>query len=214
MIGQIVDFLIELIATGGYIGVALAMFIESFFAPIPSEAVIPIAGILAAEGEMNLLLLSVIGGVFSYVGTLPFYFIGYFGSDIMLRRFIKRYGKWLFIKQEDVDKGVAMFNKYGNSIVFAGRLVPLVRSVISFPAGLARMNFAQYSLYTIIGSTIWCFILATIGYYFGDNREVIEGFLERFEWVIIGLILVLGLLYFYKVIFPRVKETFVKNNNS
>lgn len=210
MISRIIDFLIDLIAKGGYIGVALAMFIESFFAPIPSEAIIPVAGILAAEGEMNLILVGIVGGLFSYLGTLPFYFIGYFGSDRVLRKFIDKWGKWLFITQDDVDKGFEMFNKYGVGFVFFGRLVPLVRSVISFPAGLSKMNFTQYSIYTIIGSTVWCFLLAGAGYMFGDNRDTIENFLGQFEHVIIAILVIVVAAYFYKVMWPRIKESLLK----
>lgn len=118
----------------GYPGVALAMMIESFFAPIPSEAIMPLAGFLAAQGSMDLWTLAIVGGVASYVGTLPFYFLGYRGNRQKINKWLEKYGKWLFIKPGEVEEAFSWFHTYGKALVFFGRLVPIIRTVISFPA--------------------------------------------------------------------------------
>lgn len=171
MIQQIVDWLLWLVREVGYPGVALAMFIESFFAPIPSEAIMPLAGWLAAEGAMKVWILAVVGGIASYLGTLPFYFLGYRGNRQKINRWVSKYGKWFFIKPEEIDTAFDWFQKYGKGFVFLGRLVPIVRTVISFPAGAVKMKFLPFSLLTLVGSTLWSGILATAGYYLGANWE-------------------------------------------
>lgn len=187
MIESLIDWLVNLIDVMGYAGVAFAMFIESFFAPIPSELIMPFAGFLTASGDMNLVLLTLIGGFASYLGSLPFYFIGYWGNDLVVDKFLKNYGKYFFIDQGDVDMGFKVFDKYGNSIVLIGRLIPIIRTVISFPAGVAKMNLWEFSLYTIIGSVVWSGFLASAGYFLGDNYEVIIDYLSAYENVILGL---------------------------
>ncbi len=155
MIQQIVDWLLWLVREVGYPGVALSMFIESFFAPIPSEAIMPLAGWLAAEGSMQIWALALIGGVASYLGTLPFYFLGYWGNRQKINRWVGKYGKWFFIKPEEIDTAFDWFQKYGKGFVFLGRLVPIVRTVISFPAGAIKMKFLPFTLLTLAGSILW-----------------------------------------------------------
>ena len=196
MINQIVFWLTFLVEQLGYIGVSLSMFIESFFVPIPSELIMPFAGFLASQGKMNLILVILLGGISSYLGTLPFYFIGYFGNKIVIDKLLKKYGKYFFISEDDVDRSFDFFKQYGNVFVLLGRIVPIVRSVISLPAGVARMNFIQFSIYTLIGSTVWSAILATLGYTLGSNWSVIGGYVSQYEKVILIIIgaLVVGFI--------------------
>lgn len=184
---MMIDWLVNLIEVMGYPGVGFAMFIESFFAPIPSELIMPFAGFLTASGDMNLGLLTLVGGIASYLGSLPFYFIGYWGNDLVVEKFLKNYGKYFFIDEKDVENGFMVFDKYGNSIVLVGRLIPIIRTVISFPAGVAKMKFWEFSLYTLIGSVLWSGFLASAGYFLGDNYAVIIDYLGAYENIILGL---------------------------
>lgn len=198
MVEKIVFWLTYLVEKIGYGGVAISMFIESFFVPIPSELIMPFAGFIASQGKMNLYLLILLGGIASYVGSLPFYFIGYWGNKLVVDKFLKKYGKYLFVSEEDVDKGFEIFNKYGNVIVMFGRVIPIIRSVISFPAGVAKMNFLQFSIFTFLGSTVWSGILATLGYVLGGNWTVIGSYISRYEdivLIIIGVVVVGFVVY-------------------
>src|SRR5690606_428059 len=104
--------------------------------------------------------------------------------DVILNKFLAKYGKYFFISKEDVDKGVEVFDKYGNLVVLFGRLIPIIRTVISFPAGLAKMNFVQFISYTIVGSTIWSTLLISAGYLLGNRWEIVEGWIDTYQNVI------------------------------
>ena len=203
MIETIVTWLTNLIESTGYLGVGLAMFIESFFAPIPSELVLPFAGFVASRTDQILLVSIIVASISAYLGSLPFYFLGVWGEDLV-EKFLKKFGKYLFIEQEDVDKGFEIFEKRGNGIVFFGRLIPVVRTVISFPAGVAKMPFLQFSIYTLLGSSIWSALLATAGFYLGENWEVVGTWLSRYEDIvlIVGVLCVVGYVV-YKIIKKR-----------
>ncbi len=194
MISSVIDWLVNLIEVIGYPGVAIAMFIESFFAPIPSEIILPFSGFVAFGGSLNIYVVIVVATVAAYLGTLPFYFVGRWGNEFVLE-FLKKYGKYLFISQEDLQKGFDAFEKYGGGIVFFGRLIPIVRTVISFPAGVAKMNFLQFSIYTLVGAGIWSSILASAGFYLGDRWDMVSVYVERYENIILILFLVLLALY-------------------
>lgn len=194
MIQSIIDWLVNVITVFGYPGVFIAVFLESFFAPIPSEIILPFSGFVASMGRMNLLLVIFIATIAAYLGSLPFYIIGKLGEKPVLK-FLDKYGKYLFIQKSDVDKGFEVFNRYGSGVVFFGRLIPIVRTVISFPAGVAKMNFIRFSIYTLIGSLIWNTILTYLGYIFGDNWEIIGGWIGKYEKIILIAIVVCVVLY-------------------
>ena len=194
MISSVIDWLVNLIEVIGYPGVAIAMFIESFFAPIPSEIILPFSGFVAFGGSLNIYVVIVVATLAAYLGTLPFYFIGRWGNEFVME-FLKKYGKYLFISQDDLQKGFDAFEKYGRGIVFFGRLVPIVRTVISFPAGVSRMNFLQFSIYTLVGAGIWSSILASAGFFFGDRWDMVSVYVERYENVILILLLVVVAVY-------------------
>jgi len=194
MISSVIDWLVNLIEVIGYPGVAIAMFVESFFAPIPSEIILPFSGFVAFGGSLNIYVVIVVATLAAYLGTLPFYFIGRWGNEFVME-FLKKYGKYLFISQDDLQKGFDAFEKYGGGIVFFGRLIPIVRTVISFPAGVARMNFAQFSIYTLVGAGIWSSILASAGFFLGDRWDMVSVYVERYENVILILLLVVVAVY-------------------
>jgi membrane protein DedA with SNARE-associated domain len=202
MIQSIIDWLVNAISTIGYPGVFISVFLESFFAPIPSEIILPFSGFVASTGKMSLVIVIIIATVAAYLGSLPFYFIGRWGEKPVIN-FINKYGKYLFIQQKDVDKVFGAFDKYGKGVVFFGRLIPMIRTLISFPAGVAKMQFARFSMYTLLGSLSWNILLTYAGYQLGDHWSVVSGWIEKYQNVILILIAVALLLYIIRGIKSR-----------
>ena len=194
MINTFIDWLVNLITAIGYPGVMLSMFIESFFAPIPSEIILPFSGFVASSGSLSIYLVILLASFAAYLGSLPFYLIGRWGKD-KVDMFLRKYGKYLFIKEEDLDKGYDIFNKHGKKMVFFGRLIPIVRTVISFPAGVADMNFGLFSLFTFAGTLIWSSILAGAGYLLGDNWDTISIYVSKYEKIILVILIVIAALF-------------------
>lgn len=211
MIQTLIDWLVNIIETIGYPGVMLSMFIESFFAPIPSELILPFSGFVASNGSLNIYLTIVLASVAAYLGTLPFYFIGRWGKE-KVDMFFRKFGKYLFIKEEDLDKGYAIFAKHGNKVVFFGRLIPIVRTIISFPAGVANMNFAIFSAYTLAGTFIWSSLLAGAGYLLGDNWDVVGSYISKYEKVIIVIGALFVVLFIAKGVYDLVKRKQAQKN--
>lgn len=192
MISSFIDWLVNIIEVLGYPGVALSMFIESFFAPIPSEIILPFSGFVASNGSLNIYIVIIIASLSAYLGSLPFYFVGLLGEE-KIYEFLNKYGKYLFISKTDLEAGYKVFEKYGNGIVFVGRLIPIVRTVVSFPAGAAKMNFMVFSIYTILGTLIWSSLLGYGGYILGENWLAVSEYVERYENLILP-VLILGFL--------------------
>ena len=194
MIQSIIDWLVNVISVLGYPGVFISVFLESFIAPIPSEIILPFSGFVASIGSMNIYLVIIVATLAAYLGSLPFYFIGRWGEKPVLT-FLERYGKYLFIKKSDVEKGFEVFNKYGNGVVFVGRVIPIIRTLISFPAGVAKMNFVKFTIYTLFGSLIWNIVLTYTGFILGDHWERIGAIVGQYEKVIIVVCILLFILY-------------------
>ncbi len=184
----------------GYWGIFLLMFLESTFFPFPSEIIMIPAGYLAYKGEMNVYIVVLVGILGSVAGALFNYYLAvHFG-----RRFILKYGKYFFIKEETLDKLEAFFSKHGELSTFNGRLIPGIRQLISLPAGLARMNIAKFSLYSALGAGIWVIVLVVIGYLLGSNEELISEYLRSATFI--ALISVVLITIFYVVRNRRRKE--------
>ena len=194
MISTFIDWLVNLITAIVYPGVMLSMFIESFFAPIPIDIILPFSGFVASSGSLNIYLVILFASLAAYLGSLPFYLIGRWGKD-KVDMFLRKYGKYLFIKEEDLDKGYDIFNKHGKKMVFFGRLIPIIRTVISFPAGVADMNFGLFSLFTFAGTLIWSSVLAGAGYLLGDNWDTISVYVSKYEKVILIILVVVVVLF-------------------
>ncbi|HFS85413.1 MAG TPA: DedA family protein [Epsilonproteobacteria bacterium] len=193
MLHEVAETLVSYIGDMGYTGIFLLMFIESTFFPFPSEIVMIPAGYLAYKGEMNLYLVVLAGIMGSVVGALVNYYIAiYFG-----RKFILRYGKYFFIKEETMQKLESFFAKHGELSTFNGRLIPGIRQLISLPAGLARMNVAKFSFYTALGAGIWVIVLVALGYLLGSNEALISEYLKTAT--VIALLCVVLITIFYVV---------------
>lgn len=187
MLENIVTYLVDLVDDWGYLGIFLLMALESSFFPFPSEVVMIPAGYLVYTGQMNLYMAFGAGTLGSLAGALFNYYLCYF----LGRPFIAKYGKYVGITDEKMAKFESFFNRYGEISTFNCRLIPGIRQYISLPAGLAKMNIFTFSLYTTLGAGIWVAILLAIGYYIGDQKELIKEYLTQ---ITIYLLLVVGLI--------------------
>lgn len=190
MLHQIIDPILQMIrdqvANWSYIGVCVMMAIESANIPLPSEAIMPTAGILVNEGKMDLHLSALAGAVGCVLGSIPSYFLGLYGG----RPFLQKYGKWFLLKEKDLDTADKWVQKYGDITFFICRMLPVVRTFISFPAGVLKAPLGMFLLYTFIGSLIWCYFLTWVGIEFGKNMEVFVDLWHKFDIaiVVVGLI--------------------------
>ena len=195
MIAHIIEilasFIIATISSSGYLGIVLLMAIESACIPLPSEIIMPFSGYLVFRGDFGLFWVGLAGGFGCVVGSVPAYYLGLYGG----RPLVERYGKYVLISQRDLDLADRWFNRYGDWAIFFSRLLPVVRTFISFPAGVARMNFPRFVAYTFLGSFPWCLGLAYIGMKLGQNWDTLGVYFHRFDMVIGGLI-ALGVIYY------------------
>jgi membrane protein DedA with SNARE-associated domain len=192
MLRELAQDLVDVIFDWGYIGITIMMAIESSFIPFPSELVLVPAGYLAAQGQMN------IGAIMgsALVGSLIGAFINYYLAITLGRKFLIKFGKYFFIKEETLLKMEAYFKKHGHISTFTGRLIPGIRQLISIPAGLARMNLVEFSLYTTLGAGIWALILTLLGYFIGTNEALIQQYLREITFVVVALLVILIVFYY------------------
>ncbi|MGH7529696.1 MAG: DedA family protein [Gemmatimonadales bacterium] len=169
MLDRFVTWLTETIFALGYPGIMILMTVESSAIPFPSEVVMPPAGYLAAKGRMSFPLVMIAGVTGSLIGALINYWIARW-----LDRWLRRYGRWLLIKPQALDRAEAFFRRHGEIGTFIGRLVPVVRQLISIPAGMARMRLDRFVAYTALGAGIWCLILTYIGYLLGQHEATLR----------------------------------------
>lgn len=190
MISQIISWLasliISIISTTGYFGIFILMALESACIPIPSEVTMPFAGFLAAEGRFSFWPVVITGAAANLIGSIIAYYIGLYGG----RPLIEKYGKYILFSHRDLDIADRWFLKHGEGTVFFSRLLPVIRTFISLPAGIARMNFWKFSLYTFIGSLLWSYVLAFVGLRLGENWREIRVYFEKFEYLIIILVVI------------------------
>lgn len=193
MIRELAKELVDLIFDWGYVGIFLLMAVESSFIPFPSEIVLIPAGYLASKGDMNLgmIMSAALGG--SLVGA----FINYYLALILGRRILQKYGKYFFINENALAKMDNYFEKHGAISTFMGRLIPGIRQLISIPAGMARMNLIVFSTYTALGAGLWALVLTMLGYFIGENQELIDTYLKQITITVLLLLTLLGSWYYY-----------------
>lgn len=195
---QVSEWVLAIMAKFGYLGIIFAMFAENVFPPIPSELIMPAAGFAAARGDLHILLIIVAGTFGSVLGALPLYYFGTLFNKDRLILFTKKYGKYVFIKSEDVLSSDAWFNKHGKKAVFFGRMVPGIRSLISIPAGMNKMPLVSFLVLTALGASIWTTILTLAGFYLGKNYEVIATILAPYSKVFLLLAIVFIIAWLIK----------------
>lgn len=197
VIGAIVDFILDLISSWGYPGLFFLMALESACMPIPSEVVMPFAGYLAYQGEMDFWVIVIVGSLGCTFGSIIAYVAGYYAG----RPLILKYGKYFLITEKHLVQAEDWFRKWGPKATFVARLLPVIRTVISLPAGIAKMDFKKFTLYSFVGSVPWNFMLAYAGYILGAEWETIKGYYREFEILlaVVGIAAVAFYIYHLKI---------------
>jgi len=185
-------WVMDLMFSAGIPGIALLMFIENVFPPIPSELIMPLAGYMVSQERFSMVLVIAAGTVGSVLGALPLYYAGRKIGERRLKELADRHGRWVTVSADEIDRARQWFDRHGGMAVLFCRLVPGVRSLISIPAGIAKMNLAAFLAYTILGSAVWTALLAWLGYILGSRFRQVEKFLDPASWVVLG-----GLLAWY-----------------
>jgi membrane protein DedA with SNARE-associated domain len=191
---KIIALLVSLIASGGYPAVIVLMAIQSACIPLPSEVIMPLAGYALAHTQMQLILLATAASIASNLGSIPAYWVGAKGGRAM----VERYGSWLLLSRHDLDRVDHFFNHYGSITVLVGRMLPIVRTFIAFPAGVAKMNQVRFHIYTFVGSWPWCYALAYIGMKLGNSFNTnpqFQAIFHRFH-LAVELVLLVGFVWF------------------
>ena len=186
IIGWLAGMIVAVIAATGYFGVALMMGIESACIPLPSEIIMPFAGYLAQQGMLDLWLVATAGAIGCNLGSIVAYEVGKHGG----RPFVKRWGRYVLVSLDDLDRAEAFFARFGSIAILVCRLLPVVRSFIAFPAGVARMPLAKFHIYTFVGSWPFCFALAWVGYKLGaawDSDPRIKALFHKLDIVIVAV---------------------------
>ena len=191
---KIIALLIGAIASGGYASVVLLMAIQSACIPIPSEVIMPLAGYALAHTQLQLIILATVASLASNLGSIPAYWVGAKGG----RPMVERYGSMMLLSRRDLDLVDHFFSKYGSITVLIGRMLPIVRTFIAFPAGVAKMNQLRFHIYTFIGSWPWCYALAYIGMKLGATWNTNPRFKEIFHRFHLGVeaIIVIAFIWF------------------
>jgi membrane protein DedA with SNARE-associated domain len=184
MIELIGSWIIHFISSLGYVGVFILMTLESACIPIPSEVTMPFSGSLIASGRFDLWILVMVGTIGNLTGSLLAYWLGAWGQETVVRKVIVKYGKYLLISEHEYDRSERWFRNHGEFVVFGSRVLPIVRTFISLPAGVAKMNLTKFIVYTTVGSLIWTFVLTNIGVMLGANWPSLEGYFRKFDVVI------------------------------
>lgn len=210
MVAKIIEVLAVFIIWGislfGYSGIAIMMAIESACVPLPSEIIMPFSGYLVFTGRFSLLGVSFAGAIGCVLGSTLAYWIGYYGG----RPAAEKYGKYILITSHDLDVADRFFKKYGNLAVFISRMLPVIRTFISLPAGISKMNFPKFIVYTFLGSLPFCYILAFVGEKLGENWNTLGVYFHKFD-VAIGLVILIGIIWFVRR-HINIKKNKIKHN--
>lgn len=189
------DFIIYFISSFGYLSIVFLMALESACIPIPSEVIMPFSGYLVYQGRFSLIGAAIAGTLGCVIGSIGAYAVGlYLG-----RPFILKYGKYVLVTKHKLHMADQWFERYGDRVIFISRLLPVIRTFISLPAGISRMNLSKFIVYTALGSFPWCLALAYVGVYLGPKWESILKFFHTFDALIIIALVVCAIVYIKKV---------------
>ncbi|MCA9208883.1 MAG: DedA family protein [Planctomycetales bacterium] len=188
----------DVVQSLGYFGIALLMFLENVFPPLPSEIIMPAAGFAAAENELTLLGVILAGWVGSTVGQLPLFCLGRWVSVERLQGWADRRGRWLGVSSRELRRGDAWFNRHGDKAVLFCRLIPGLRSVISIPAGMSGMNLWRFLIYTSIGAFAWTALLACLGWWLGDNFELVSQYVQPISITITVIVVAVAVWWWFR----------------
>lgn len=185
--------IVTFISSSGYLGIVALMAIESACIPLPSEVIMPFSGYLASAGRFSLWGVAVAGALGCNLGSIVAYYVGLVGG----RPLAERYGHYVLVSRHDLELADRWFARYGDWAVFFARLLPVVRTFIALPAGIARMNFVRFNVYTFLGSLPWCFVLAYAGMKLGERWETLGPYFHRFDTIFL-IVLVAGAVWFIR----------------
>ncbi len=185
-----------MIHSTGYAGIVLLMFVENVFPPIPSELIIPLAGFMVSKGQFLFVGVVIAGTLGSLLGSLPLYYLGRAFGEERLKELADNHGRWLTISPGDIERAKHWFDKHGGWAVLFCRMIPGIRSLISIPAGIDRMNLLSFMFYSAVGMAFWTTLLAAAGYFLSSNFSKVEEYLDPISYVIIGGLVI---LYLYRV---------------
>ncbi len=181
-----------------YLIIGFAMFLENIIPPIPSEIIMPLGGFFVYKGILNFYILVIFGLLGTVLGALPWYYLGKLLNEKRLEGFVESKGKFLGITSDDLAKSKFWFDKYGVSLVFWGRLIPGIRTLISVPAGVELMPLKKFLIWTTLGSLIWVIALSFAGYAFGENYVLIESYVDDFKLILKPLLIILVAFFLFK----------------
>lgn len=190
------DFITRLIEQSGYLGIALLMFLENIFPPIPSELIMPLAGFTAARGDLSLAGVILAGSVGTVAGAMPWYYVGRHLGNERLKRWADRHGRWLTLKPSEIDRVDNWFDERCGRAIFFGHLIPTIRTLISVPAGVFGMGLSRFLLFTTLGGGLWTAILAGAGYLLEDSYDRVADYLNPVATLVVAGILI---TYLYRV---------------
>ncbi|TWA65591.1 membrane protein DedA with SNARE-associated domain [Azospirillum baldaniorum] len=182
------EWITDLVESGGYAGIALLMLLENVFPPIPSELIMPLAGFVAARGDLSLPLVVLAGTVGSVAGALVWYYAGLWLGSERLKRLAARHGRWLTVAPAQVDEATGWFRRHSGASVLIGRLIPAVRTLISVPAGIAGMSLVRFMVYSTIGTALWSLVLAGAGYLLEGQYDKVSGWMDPVAKLVIAVI--------------------------
>ena len=201
------NMIVSIIENFGYLGVMFLIAIENIFPPIPSELILVFGGFITTKMQVNLFMMIIFSTLGSLCGALSLYYIGRILNKDRLKNIIGgKTGRFTGLKQDDVDKATAWFDKKGYTAVFYCRFIPIVRSLISIPAGMNKMNIMKFSFYSVMGSTIWNVILLILGNKVGENWKIITIIIDKYSIIILCILVFIVVLLVIKFYFKRIKK--------
>jgi membrane protein DedA with SNARE-associated domain len=206
MLGGLTDWVTDVVDALGYVGVAFLVALESVFPPIPSEIVLPLAGFVAGRGDANIVGMMVAATIGSVVGAWILYGIAAAIGPVRLHNFVGHYGRWFGVKVDDVVRAEEWFDRRSSAAVLVGRCVPLIRSIVSIPAGFRRMPLVRFTVMTALGSAVWNVALVGAGALLGDRWEDVGDWVGILQWlVIVTIVGLVGWFAWKRLIAPRVR---------
>ena len=197
---------VETNSTIAYLTICFAMFLENIIPPIPSEIIMPLGGFFVYQQKLNFYILIFWGLLGTILGSLPWYYLGRLVNEKRLSNFLDRKGKYIGITSDDLAKSRRWFDKYGVSLVFWGRLVPGIRTLISVPAGMELMSLKTFLIWTTLGSLIWVALLSYAGFLFGENYPLIETYIDQFKFVVKPILILIFVYFLVKFLMRRYKK--------
>ena len=190
----LINFIEQVVTSMGAWGIALLMAIESCNIPLPSEAILPFAGYLVTKGVFSIHVAAFAGAIGCVIGSIPSYYLGYWGG----RSFVEKYGKYFLVSKKDLEDADKWVEKYGDWAFFICRMLPVVRTFISLPAGILKAKKRFFFTFTFLGSLIWSYLLVYVGVKMGENMDAFKHIWHKFDVAIVVICLVLGVAYLYK----------------